>query len=257
MDTALLAFDVDGLHQGRLMRPFDALAWMEALESELARLLWDNGVKSSSFKKTPLDDVREPSPHSAFFFPISHDARRARLDQVLVHAPRGFEVEACDALHKLRQIKGPFGLATVILVDLGYKAEFADRVDHFRQSQVWRSVTPVIPFQVAPDLAGPSLERQVRNELILHGFPPCSQIDVSVDRGRFLAIDQFERMSSKSSEFDLTPDSIRSAIAASNRDESASAPPVFGLRLKFDQMVQGPLALGRWSRHGMGQFLPV
>ena len=32
IDTALLTFDVEGLHHGRLVRPFDALQWMQALD---------------------------------------------------------------------------------------------------------------------------------------------------------------------------------------------------------------------------------
>jgi CRISPR-associated protein Csb2 len=256
MDTALLAFDVDGLHQGRLLRPFDALVWMEALETELARFLLDNGTTSSLFTTNGSGDVHDPAPHSTLFFPIAHDARRARLDHILVHAPRGFDAEACNALNKLRQIKGPIGSATVILIDLGPKAEFAEKVDYFHQSKVWQSITPVVPYRMAHDRTGPSFEQQVRNELALHGLPTCSSIEVGVERGRFIAIDKFEASSTQNEGINVARDLVRPAIADFNPIENASTLPVFGLKLEFEELVHGPLALGRWARYGMGQFLP-
>lgn len=259
MDTALLAFDVDGLHQGRLLRPFDALAWMEALESTLAHLTTKHGAESSCFISKISDDISGPAPHSTLFFPISHDARRARLDQVLIHAPRGFDDGARIALDKLRQIEGPFGSATVVLVDLGHKADFTEKVEHFRRSKVWRSITPVISFQPATDEDDEErnvFEDYLRAELRLQGFPPCSRIDVAVDRGRFIAIDEFETPGTRGIGALVAPESNRMTTNNVNRQESATASPVFGLRLEFDETVQGPLALGRWARYGMGQFLP-
>lgn len=256
MDTALLAFDVDGLHQRRLLRPFDALAWMEALESTLADLVVKHGEESACFKTNTSDEPARPAPHSAIFLPISHDARRARLDQVLIHAPQGFDPGARMALDKLRQIEGPFGSATVILVDLGDKAEFTDRVEHFRQSKVWQSVTPVIAFQPAMEETNAAFERQLRAELRIQGFPACSRIEVALDRGRFVTLDEFEASTGQRAGSAIAPESNRISSDIANREESAVRSPVFGLKLEFDEMVQGPLALGRWARHGMGQFLP-
>lgn len=257
MDTALLAFDVDGLHQGRLLRPFDALSWMEALESTLERLVPKQGGGSSCFIANKADEPRGPTPHSTLFLPISHDARRARLDQVLIHSPRGFDAEARAALAKLRQIEGPFGVAMVILVELGPKAEFVDKVDHFRQSKVWQSVTPIVSFLSAAEEMNNGFEHHLRAELIMHGFPPCSRIDVLTDRGRYAKIEKFEEALVASVGGLVGPESARTAMNVADQEQKAFKPPVFGLRLEFDEMVQGPLALGRWARYGMGQFLPA
>jgi hypothetical protein len=258
MDTALLAFDVDGLHQGRLLRPFDALAWMEALELTLAHLMTKHGAESSCFTSNISDDISGPIPHSTFFFPISHDARRARLDQVLIHAPRCFDEGARIALDKLRQIEGPFGAASVVLIDLGHKADFTEKVEHFRRSKVWRSITPVVSFQPAKDEdeEGNVFADHLRADLRMQGFPPCSRIDVAVDRGRFIAIDEFEASRTRGIGSLIAPESNRMTISSVNRQENTATSPVFGLRLEFDETVQGPLALGRWARYGMGQFLP-
>jgi len=256
MDTALLAFDVDGLHQGRLLRPFDALLWMEALEATLARQVLDNGSGPSCFITNTSKDVSDPAPHSMFFLPISHDARRARLDQVLIHAPNGFDPGACSALRKLRQIDSPLGAATVVLVDLGLKADFTDKVDHFCKSKVWQSTTPVVSFVEATDGAHQTFEQQIRNELLIHGLPPCTGIDVFIDRGRFLRFNKFQEVLKQTGGSTFPADSGTFAAVDPNRPSETNTPPVFGLRLQFNEFVQGPLALGQWARYGMGQFLP-
>jgi hypothetical protein len=255
MDTALLAFDVDGLHQGRLVRPFDALAWMEALDAALARLVLDQGASSSCFVMKTAEEPLGPTPHSTLFLPISHDARHARVDHVLIHAPSGFDKAARKALEKLWQIEGTQGTATIFLVDVGPKKDFEDKVEHFGQSKVWQSKNPFVSFLPDRDIPAKVFEQQVRTELTLHGFPRCTTIDVAIERGRFgaLCADEKAKMSAIASQF--KPDPVRFPTMPPGSSTDAS-PSGFSLRLQFEDNVAGPIALGRWARHGMGQFLP-
>jgi hypothetical protein len=142
MDTALLAFDVDGLHRGRLIRAFDAMMWMEALDAALAQLCMQYGSTTSCFsaKESEPTPKPTPTPHELLLMPIAHDARHARVDHVLIYAPRGFDPVALKALERIRQVeRRGEPPATIVLLETGRKSAFRDKVEHFGKSKVWQS----------------------------------------------------------------------------------------------------------------------
>jgi CRISPR-associated protein Csb2 len=258
MDTALLAFDVDRLHEGRLVRPFDALVWMEALDGALARLSTQDGHSPSPcFAAKHAVDVELPTPHSLLLLPMAHDARHARMDHVLVHAPGGFDEGVAKALKQLRTIER-YGQppVVIVLVDMGDKSEFFDKVEHFNTSELWQSTTPFFAFDHGQLSGLHALDQCVRAEVELHGLPPYSKLEVAIEGGRFISIAAFQAALARgmvSNQLQLAWDASEGESPKSKRGR---AMPLFGLRLRFGEPVRGPIVLGRWARHGMGQFLP-
>ncbi len=257
MDTALLAFDVDGLHTGRLLRPFEALVWMQALDAMLARLSCQDGQKSSCFTASPMDNNASPAPHQLLLLPISHDARHARVDHILVHAPGGFDECVVKALKQLRRIVlDNQASVVVVLVDIGTKDEFMDKVEHFGASDVWQSITPIVLFEDGRSDGLDAIEYHAHKELELHGLSACSKVEVAIERGRFLSIAAFRNALSRgvvSMELQQAWDIAHGENPVPTRGRGM---PIFGLRLRFDRLVRGPIVLGQWARYGMGQFLP-
>jgi hypothetical protein len=96
----------------------------------------------------------------------------------------------------------------------------------------------------------------VAAELDVHGLPPCIGIELALDRGRFMSLAAFkELLTAKGT--DLTKVLAQDGAEAKVSPEKLSPDtPIFGMRLRFESAVQGPMALGRCARHGMGQFLP-
>lgn len=250
VDTALLAFDIDGLENQRLVHPVDALVWMKALDATLARVSTRDGRRSACFAANVPGDAEHALPEALNFFPISHDARYARIDHVLVHAPKGFDAAAIDAFNRLRQIKsGECAPVIVVLVDIGPKSQFVGTVEQFGSSFVWQSKTPFV-FDSSDSLTG--IESIVREELAEKGDPPCVSVEIAVSPDRYQSIAALREGSNSTA-------SIASCIDFPHRDSSKSsdfAGMMCRLRLRFDTLVHGPMALGRWARYGMGQFLP-
>lgn len=250
MDTALLAFDVDGLHHGRLLRPFDALVWMEALEAALARLAMDDHRSSRCFLAKQDESAVTDAPHSVFMLPISHDARHARVDHVLIHAKNGFDDGAMHALKRLRQIHRPgHDSVVVVLVDIDRKDGFCDKVEHFGTSTVWQNVTPFVSFDEAHGMNLEGVESAVATELEQYGLPSYSKLEIAAERGGFLELSAYRRALEQGTIIDSAPHPV--AFPASDPKQIH-----LQLRLRFDKPVQGPIALGRWARYGMGLFLP-
>ncbi len=258
MDTALLAFDVDGLHHGRLVRPFDALVWMQALDATLARLSSKEGQLSSCFKATPMGEAAAPTPHTLLLLPISHDARHARVDHVLVHAPDGFDDCDIKALKQLRRIElNSESSVMVVLVDIGNKAEFLDKVEHFGTSDVWHSVMPLVLFDDGQSSSFDAIEHRVCSELEQHGLPRCSKLQVAIERGRFLSIAALQDALASGVVFNGFQPALDVVHGEKSEPIRGRGTPLFGLRLGFNGPVQGPIVLGQWARYGMGQFLPA
>jgi CRISPR-associated protein Csb2 len=257
MDTALLTFDIEGLHHGRLVRPFDALQWMQALDVKLGQLSAQNGELPSCFSAKQMGDVLAAALHALLLLPISHDARHAIVDHVLVHAPGGFDECVIKALKKLRRIeRAGHEPVVVVLVDMGGKADFLDKVEHFGTSKVWQSITPFVSFAEGhlQDLA--AFERGLRAEVELHGLPAVSKVEMAAERGRFLPIAAFQDELSKDARAHA-PQQTDATVQSDHADAVQPRPaPIFGLRLRFHEPVGGPIALGQWARYGMGQFLP-
>ena len=230
---------------------------MQALDKALARLSSSNGHLPSCFAASEMGEASAPAPHTLLLIPISHDARHARVDHVLVHAPGGFDESVVKALQQLRRIELDSQTSVmVVLVDIGSKDEFQDKVEHFGTSDLWQSITPIVLFDNGQSSGLQAIEHWVREELELHGVPRCSRVEVAIERGRFVSIAAFRNALVRgivSIELEQAWDAVRGRNIESTRGRGM---PLFGLRLRFDDLVRGPMLLGQWARYGMGQFLP-
>ncbi len=247
MDTALLAFDVDGLNRGLLLRPFDALVWMEALADTLARLGSEGGGASACFTSQTTDDPRADRRVQSLLLPISHDASRARVDHVLVHVPAGFDDRAIFALERLRHVERK-GAASVVavLVDLGKQADFEKKVPHFGTSSVWRSVTPFVPAKSLQSNSSRALESHVQSELVQWGLPEAASMEIEIEGGKFAPVTAIA----------VAPHGPKSSQGRSGSSGRLTLTASHCLRLRFERPVRGPITLGFGSRFGMGQFVP-
>mgnify|MGYP000004563308 CR=1 FL=1 len=249
MDTALLAFDIDGLEKDRLVRPFEARRWMQALDGVLSRILSNLGRVSSCFSGETSSDPANPMP-PLLLLPIAYDARYARMDQVLVHAPGGFDESFIMALHNVRQVAvREWASVLTVLVDIGHKEEFLQKVEHFGISNVWQSVTPCLLFEARKSPSFGDLEPVLRSELAARGFPWYSRVEIALEPGRFASLEELRK-----TEDEEATRQFLSSVWDVNLDADEW---MFGLRLYFDEPVRGPMVLGVGGRHGMGQFLPA
>lgn len=230
---------------------------MQALDMKLARLSLRNGQLSPCFTALQVYGTTGPTPHKLFLLPISHDARHARVDHLLIHAPGGFDEPVITSLKQLRCVElERQSSVTVVLIDIGSKNEFVDKVEHFGTSNVWQSIMPIVLFDDGQSQGLDAIESRVLGELGVHGLPACSKVEVAIERGRFISIVAFRNAISRgavSMELQEAWDAVHGENPGSIRGHGV---PIFGLRLRFDQPVRGPLVLGQWARYGMGQFLP-
>ncbi len=257
VDTALLAFDVDGLENQRLVRPMDALIHMRALDAALARLSAQDGRASTCFTAREVQGETSPTAHSMFFLPISHDPRYARVDHVLIHAPQGFDAPAIEAFKRLRRIElETQSPVIVVLVDIGPKAQFEGTFEHLCSSSTWQSKTPFVINNLEHPISPATVESAVRKELKTREGLSCVSVEIALASGRYQSVS--ESRQSKDQRLD-EPDFAQ--VFAPFTYDDVSAPSqctrmMCNLRLRFETPVSGPLALGAWSRYGMGQFLP-
>lgn len=257
VDTALFAFDIDGLENQRLVRPMDALIQMRALDAALARLSAQNGRASTCFTASEVQGETSSVANSMFFLPISHDARYARVDHVLIHAPQGFDAQAIEAFKRLRKIdQETQSPVIVVLVDIGPKAQFEGTFEQLCSSSTWRSKTPFVMNNLEHPISPAMVESAVQKELKTREGLSCVSVEIALASGRYQSVSEFRQ----SNDQKLDEPDFAGAFAPFTY-EDVSAPSqctrmMCNLRLRFETPVSGPLALGAWSRYGMGQFLP-
>lgn len=192
----------------------------------------------------------------AWFLPADDDADGS-LDHVVVYADVGFDPAALRALVAVRRIWGHGGAdLELTLVGLGSPRDLGGLRSAIRRRDVspqlgtarrWESLTPFVPprrIKVRASGVRDAPDEQVRRLLALHGFPaacvePLAREAVTPPRP-LAPIDWscFQRLRSRGR-------GSRGANAA------------FGFRLRFDQPVTGPIALGYAAHQGLGQFVAV
>lgn len=244
IDTALLAFDIEGMHRALLHRPVDALGWMQALCNKLAKLSDKRG--GSSFRCTSqIDDSNTDWHTRSHYLPISHDSARAFIDHVLVHVPAGFDDAAIYALERVQRLeqKGAQPIM-IVLVDLGHKSQFEQRVPHFGTSEVWRGTTPFVPTLPITSHEPEMLETCIRQELKKRRLPEPVSIEGEIRPGKFAPI--AVALQEPSTRVKVTHESDRGMISTAS----------YMIRLRFGAPVTGPIILGFGSQYGMGQFVP-
>ena len=192
----------------------------------------------------------------AWFLPADDDDDGA-LDHVVVHARRGFDRAALSALEALRHVWGHGGSDLGLsITGVGTPGELGctrrdsqgdGRTAQLGTARVWESSTPfVAPRHIKYRNSGvrDSAQEQVARLLALHGLPPARIEAVAPEQ---LAQPRTDRAAGWQ-RFRLR----RLAGGGCRGSDTA-----FGFRLRFEQPVTGPLALGYGAHQGLGQFVAV
>jgi len=179
----------------------------------------------------------------AFYLPEDADGD-GRIDHLLVYAPDGLSPEAQKVLNRLTVVRGRRGVAwRVVLEGTGNAGDFAGHSRYDGEGAVWQSVTPYLrPWHLKKK---PSSREQteafIRRECRLRGLSEPVAIEwlpEIVLHGKPRRAIHFHRFRNKRGI--VQPDTLGSF-----------------LRLRFDQPVGGPLALGFGCHYGLGLFQRV
>ena len=181
----------------------------------------------------------------AHVLPLDLDAD-GHLDHALFWAPSGFGPEAQMAIRELRETwtKGGPGALRVSVAAAGSLASLRGLPDPWGANlrkvtdpaTVWRSATPFVPPRHVKERGANTLEGQVQAELAGRGLPAAAGIRV---------FDRDEALNARFRHFVL------------ERSRGGPPPPVrcwFGLELRFDAPVPGPICLGYAAHFGLGRM---
>lgn len=214
----------------------EAVAIGQSLRSALQHAYGaENGdAASPTFSGRSGDTPRQDQHRHAHYISLP-SPHHGRVDQLLVWAPEGFGSSEIAALARIDHIaihgipkRLPVALAalsneTGLLLD-----------ELLGPARVWRSATPFGLVRHPKVRRGQTIDSptdQVRHELDRRGLPEPSSI-------------RFERGSWHR---------FRSMKAGQSRLQRAS---VFGVELRFEEAISGPIALGAFSHFGLGVFTP-
>jgi CRISPR-associated protein Csb2 len=220
----------DAVSMGQLLR--------KALQSQFGSR---NKKASSSTFSGRAGDRRRTDQHRHAHYLSLPDRHGRRIDRLFVWAPEGFGEEEVAALAGLRTIferdpaGGPPREFSVALGALGDTADL-HLPALLGPSREWESLTPfglVRHPKIKRGTEVDSPKDQVRRELEHRGgLPdPTSIKEVQGDWHRF-----------------------RSSKAGTSRLGRAT---VVGIRIQFDEVVRGPIAIGALSHYGLGLMVPA
>lgn len=273
---ALLALASDTRHGNRLPALSDALLRLESLHEALVKRS-DTGEGSSwcfTGRSRDRGDTRSGHQH-AELIPLalgkagSRDASgrdTRRMDHVLVYCRGGFDA---DAIHALRTVTRSYTRDHTYFVTLvGLSAdvhaspharraeldELAKTVAHVAESKTWVSSTPFVPPRHLKSRGKDDLAGQVRAELASRGFQGAEHVRVEVE-----TLDEQRRPGWIDAAGVPVP-SPRYRTHRRERLDPSRRPPQragYHLRLTFDGVVRGPIALGYASHFGLGVFEPL
>jgi CRISPR-associated protein Csb2 len=185
---------------------------------------------------------------------------RGEITHVVIHAPRGFQLHDRQALDSLTRVWGHGGHdVQLILLGVGQPEDFAGldtakgACPILAKSQSWVSRTPFVSTRHpkatktgVPKVDGNGLqigspEHELRRLLMLAGFPSPSSVeavpstDLAGHETRWL--------------------SFRRQRNQGNGRKVASGLG-YGFRIKFPDVVSGPIAIGYGAHFGLGLFVP-
>lgn len=280
-DTALLALTSDTRRSEALPSVHDGLLRAEALHAALVAGSDQGNGASPCFTGRNLGRLLEGHRH-AFVLPIDLDSD-GRIDHVLVHAAMGFDHQAQRALRVIRRAyaKGLPNLF-VTLAGLGGRGDFIGPhgrggPPQLQRAKEWVSETPFVPPRYLKPRGANALPGQVRAELRSRGLPEPVAVWVEVEgRGESAWLPDSEFWAAwkgtvtvhRAAGCEASADSTASpALLArrwrhfrrerSNRERRPPVPAAFGLRVQFDEPVQGPVAIGYASHFGLGLMRPA
>lgn len=199
--------------------------------------------------------LRDPQHHHAFFLPEDAD-RDGFIDHLVLYVRDGLSVAvttALDSLYRLwvadRRGVGPDDDPDggrkewrIALEGSGDPAEFADCA-LLRRSRTWESITPYLrPWHTKTAHISAETAAMVQKECRIRGLPEC-EAEFAEDGGRAILIGSGAPRSV------LHFHRFRSRRGLIQPDRSGTA-----LRLRFEQPVGGPIALGFGCHFGLGLF---
>lgn len=210
----------------------DAVAVGQALRGELQRSYGrvNRRTASPTFSGRAGDRPRNDHHRHAHYLALPGDHGR-RVDRLVVWAPEGFGASEVAALADMAHlsIHGIPKRMRTALAALGTTDEL-NLPALLGPGRAWRSLTPFGLVRHPKSRRGRLLdspEDQVRRELAGRGLPEPEH--VTLERGSWHR--------------------FRSSKAGTSRLERAS---VFGIRLRFAEPLEGPLAIGAFSHFGLG-----
>lgn len=220
---------------------FDAVKMGQLLRSSLQSRFGNlaEGASSPTFSGKAGDTRRTDQHQHAHYLSLPDDHGR-RIDRLLVWAPEGLGAEEVAALAGLRELvfrdparntREEFQLA---LGALGAEGELRLPL-LLGPARDWESLTPFAlvrhPKVKRGEVVDPP-EEQVRRELLHRGFPePAEIIQKRGEWHRF-----------------------RSSRLGTSRLGRA---PVLGVKIRFAEEVDGPIAIGAHSHYGLGLMTPA
>lgn len=168
------------------------------------------------------------------------------LDHALFWAPGGFGPEAQAAVRALRETwtKGGDGSLRVAVAAAGSLGVLSGLPDPWGANlrrltgpaTRWRSATPFVPPRHVKARGANTLEGQIQAELAGRGFPAAASVRV---------FDRDEALGARFRHFVL------------ERARGGPPPPVrcwYGLEIRFDVPVEGPICLGYAAHFGLGRL---
>ena len=173
----------------------------------------------------------------AFFLPFDSN-EDGRLDRVMIHIPAGFEGPERQIIEGLCELRRRDGDEWRLILEGVGGPDVAPELT--ASSAVWESVTPYLhPWHRKARF---TVEDQIRRECELRGLPKVTGLEqsarIQVAEGRLSSAIRFHRFRSR---------------------RGLKQPDRLGRfwRIRFDQPVSGPVALGFAAHFGLGLFRPV
>lgn len=242
----------------------------ELLHRALVRIAARNGAPPPEL--TGRDGDRQPlrgSHEHAHIIPLDLDGD-GHLDHILVWAPMGMGANAQYAVRAVRRTftKGGIEPLRLALAATGHLSDLVRLPGVHGQNlgriacgaSVWQSVTPFVPprhtlkrkasGRVVRIRGRNTLEGQVRAELRSRGLPDATVV-------RQLAPMVGSRsgaVSAEADEGDARWERFRHFQLARQRGPKPPFARGFAIRLEFEQLARGPIAIGYGSHFGLGLF---
>lgn len=183
------------------------------------------------------------------------------ITHMTLHAPGGFDADACRALASLGKVWGTEGFdVKIVLLAIGQPSDFESDAPHaspyFRKAKVWRSLTPFVPVRHAKatrtgiakldsanglQIGSPEHDLLRLLELVAPEAKPLhvQNLGARLDVGlRSIPALDFQRQ--------------RRHGGGTRGDHRG-----FALQIEFERPTTFPLALGYSSHFGLGLFVPV
>ena len=286
--TALLALSSDTANGEVLPLITQALWQGEVLHDALLSVSADSVTRLAPSSLTGMDasGALLTGHRHAHVLPLTLERRDNRVDHFLIHAPMGFEPEAIRGIQRLRNTfaKGLPKLF-VTLAGVGQASDVKDRIAEFRRSRVWESQTPFVPPRFLKDKGKNTLLEQVFAECESRNLPRPVIVKVEIavgaeslanfaqhratrqwiDAGLFGELRARVEGRAFKGEHAFAPLEAGMRLAPRwrhfrrSRRDVTKAPPqalALGLRLEFQEPVQGPVMLGYGSHFGLGLMRP-